>query len=340
MKKELGIFVLLVVVCTLAWHFNPQFLSAYNLQNNARTIGMYGIFGIACGVVIITGGIDLSIGSVFALEGVILASLLRGESLMIWPGAHPIELSLHAMPWPIAVPLVIGIVMLIGVIHAFLIVKVRLQPFIVTLCGLLLYRSMARSLANEGTKGFGGASLNVGTSWYGNLKTYTVADLHIFGLSVPMPFVIMCIVGTIMWVVIHRSVYGRYLFAVGRNEEAARYSGINSKLIIGSAYVLCMLLTAIAGVILSIDTGSIGPSDFGQTYELYGIAAAVLGGCSLRGGEGSIIGIIIGTALLIVLQNVVNLLGIPSSWNGGVIAVVILLGVTVDELLGRRRARR
>src|SRR6202043_3523213 len=117
------------------------------------------------------------------------------------------------------------------------------------------------------------------------------------------------------WVVLHRSVYGRHLFAVGRNEEAARYSGVNSQRIIASAYIVSGALAGIAGLLLAFYTNSISPADHGNSYELYGIAAAVLGGCSLRGGEGSIIGILIGAALLQVLQNLVNLLGIPSSLN-------------------------
>jgi ribose transport system permease protein len=159
-------------------------------------------------------------------------------------------------------------------------------------------------------------------------------------IVVPMPFVILVIIAVVMWIVIHKSVYGRYLFAVGRNEEAARYSGINSKLIIGSSYVLCMVLTGISGIIFALDTNSISASDFGLSYELYGIAAAVLGGCSLRGGEGSIVGIVIGTALLQVLQNIVNLLGIPSSLNFAVMGAVILAGVMVDQVLSQRRRKR
>jgi ribose transport system permease protein len=155
-----------------------------------------------------------------------------------------------------------------------------------------------------------------------------------------MHFVILVIVAIITAILIHKSVYGRYLFDVGRNEEAARYSGINSKLIIGSAYVLCMLMGGIAGLILSLDTNSISASDFGLGYELYGIAAAVLGGCSLRGGEGSVLGIVIGTALLQVLQNIVNLVGIPSSLNGVVMGAVILIGVLVDQILADRRRRK
>jgi ribose transport system permease protein len=149
----------------------------------------------------------------------------------------------------------------------------------------------------------------------------------------------MIIIGVVMWVVLHRSVYGRYLFAVGRNEEAARYSGINSRAVIASAYVLSGLMAGIAGVVLAFYTNSISPSSHGSFYELYGIAAAVLGGCSLRGGEGSIIGILIGAALLQVLQNLVNLLGIPSSLNFAVMGAVILIGVIADQVFERRSAK-
>lgn len=141
-----------------------------------------------------------------------------------------------------------------------------------------------------------------------------------------------------MWVVLHRSVYGRYLFAVGRNEEAARYSGINAGRVIGSAYVLSGALAGIAAVLIAFYTNSVSPSSHGNFYELYGIAAAVLGGCSLRGGEGSIVGILIGAALLQVLQNLVNLLGIPSSLNFAVMGAVILVGVIADQIVGRRSA--
>jgi ribose transport system permease protein len=134
-------------------------------------------------------------------------------------------------------------------------------------------------------------------------------------------------------------VYGRYLFAAGRNEMAARYSGINSRAVVASAYVILGALAGIAGVVFAFYTNSVSPSSHGNFFELYGIAAAVLGGCSLRGGEGSIIGILIGTALLQVLQNLVNLLGIPSSLNFAVMGAVILIGVIADQILQRRAAR-
>jgi ribose transport system permease protein len=310
MRKELGIFVLLVVLCIVVAILNPRFLAGANLQNMARLIGMYGIFSIGIGMVIITGGIDLSVGSVFALLGVLLSIMLTEWHL---PGA-------------LAVIAVIAVATGLGLLNGLLITRLLLPPFIVTLCGLLFYRGLARFIANDETKGFGSAE---GFETLRNLATGSL-----FG--VPMPFIILIIISAIMWVVLHRSVYGRYLYAVGRNEEAARYSGIRSRMIVASAYVLSGLLTGIAGVLLAFYTNSISPSSHGNFYELYGIAAAVLGGCSLRGGEGSVIGILLGTALLQVLQNLVNLLGIPSSLNFAVMGAVILIGVIADQLLRRR----
>lgn len=313
MKKELGTFILLVVLCAVVAVLNPQFLSAANLQNLARLIGAYGIFSIGLGLVIITGGIDLSVGSMFALLGVLMSLMLTTWG---WSSV-------------LAVIAVIAIGCALGLLHGTLITRVGIQPFIVTLCGLLFYRGIARFIANDETKGFGSAR---GFEWLQKLAT---GDL--FG--VPMPFVLLVIIGLVMWVVLHRSVYGRYLYAVGRNEDAARYSGINSSLVITSAYVILGLLAGIAAIVFAFYTNSVSPSSHGNFFELYGIAAAVLGGCSLRGGEGSIIGIVIGTALLQVLQNLVNLLGVPSSLNFAVMGAVILAGVVADQFFKNRNAR-
>jgi len=311
MRKDLGTFVLLVVLCVVLAVLNPSFLGGANLQNLARLIGIYGIFSLGLGFVIITGGIDLSVGSVFALLGVLLSIFLVDWH---WPAA-------------LAVIAIVLIATTLGLINGLLVTKVRVQPFIVTLCGLLFYRGLARFVANDETKGFGSAE---GFETLRNLATGSL-----FG--VPTPFVILVLIAVIMWVVLHRSVFGRYLFAVGKNEVAARYSGINAEFITASAYVICGLTTAIAGILLAFYTNSVSPSSHGNFYELYGIAAAVLGGCSLRGGEGSVLGILIGTALLQVLQNLVNLLGIPSSLNFAVMGAVIMAGVVVDQILRQRK---
>jgi len=311
-KKDLAIFLLLVVLCVIVTALNPRFLSPANLQNTARLIGAFGIFSLGLGLVIITGGIDLSVGSSFALLGVILSIMLTEWHL----------------PWPVAVLVIVVFAALVGLVHGLLITRLRLQPFVVTLCGLLVYRGLARFIADDETKGFGDAA------GFRTLQHLMTGSL--FG--VPTPFVAMALIGAVMWVVLHRSVYGRHLFATGRNETAARFSGIDVRRVIVSTYVILGVLTGISAIFFAFYTNSISPSSHGSFFELYGIAAAVLGGCSLRGGEGSIVGILLGTTLLQVLQNLVNLLGIPSSLNFAVMGGVILVGVVGDQLLQRRAA--
>ncbi len=314
MKKELALTILLVVLTSIGWLLNHRLLSAYNVGNNLNYIGIWGIMSIGLGIVIITGGIDLSLGSVFALQGVILAMGVGDWHL---PGFVALVLSLL-------------VVLLIGLFHGFCVTVLKLQPFIVTLCGLLFYRGMARFLAHDQAMGFDSPKL----AWFrGPLTHHYVVG----GLSISTPFVVLVVVSAVMWVVLHRSVYGRYLFAVGRNEEAARFSGINTRMVIGSAYVLGMALTAISGLLWLLDTGSAAPGGAAEGYELYGIAAAVLGGCSLRGGEGSIIGIVLGAALIQLLRNLVPLVGIDSSLERAVMGAVIFIGVTVDQVLGNRK---
>jgi len=311
-RKEIGIFTLLVALCVVVALKNPQFLSAANIQNMTRLIGTFGIFSIGVGIVIITGGIDLSVGSVFALLGILLSMMLTEWH---WPAGG-------------AVAVILGAGAGIGLIHGLLITRLRLQPFIVTLCGLLLYRGIARYVAQDTTKGFG----SQGFDW---LRRFTTGSLA----SIPMPFVLLVLVGALMWTMLHRSIYGRHLFAVGRNAEAARYSGINTANVISGAYVISGSLAALAAILIAFYTNSISPSSHGNFYELYAIAAAVLGGCSLRGGEGSIAGIVIGTALLQVLRNLVNLLDIPGSLDFAVMGAVILIGVIADQILGSSSRR-
>lgn len=314
MKKELGIFVLLIVLCVVVSIMEPNFLTPINLQNLARRIGAFGIFSIGLGLVIITGGIELSVGSMMALLGVLMSMMLTDWNIGVIA----------------AVLAVIGIAMVLGLGHGLLVTRLNMQPFIVTLCGLLFYRGLARFVTDDQVRGFGSVP---GLDFLRNLANGNL-------LGIPRPFVLLIIIAAITWVVLHRSVYGRYLFATGRNAEAARYAGIDTKSIVTLAYVISAALTAISGIIFAFYTNSVSPANHGNAYELYGIAAAVLGGCSLRGGEGSVIGILIGTALLQVLANLVNLLRIPSSLDFAVMGAVILLGVMADQIFTERRNRR
>jgi ribose transport system permease protein len=312
-RKDLVVLLMLAGLCAAVAAASPQFLSAANLQNLLRLVGMYGIFSIGVGIVIITGGIDLSIGSLCALLGVLLSMMLVEWG---WPAG-------------VALAAVVALGAALGTAHGLLSTRLRLQPFIVTLCALLLYRGAARYVARDSTKGFGTGE---GFEW---LRTAAAGSIA----GVPMPFVIMCVVAVLAWLLVHRSVYGRHLFAVGHNEEASRYAGVRTGAVVSYAYVISGALAAVSAILIAFYTNSISPASHGNFYELYAIAAAVVGGCSLRGGEGTVIGIVLGTALLQVLRNLVNLLDIPSSLDFAVMGAVILIGAMADELFARRQRR-
>jgi ribose/xylose/arabinose/galactoside ABC-type transport system permease subunit len=542
MNKILGIFGLLIFVCLFTTVLNDSFVSEYNLYNITRWSALFGILSIGVAFVIITGGIDLSIGSVVGLVACLLPLLIVDY------GVSP----------PAALLSVLVVSAGIGLLHGLLITKLDLQPFVVTLCGLLFYRGFARWITDDQTLGFGqeyddglrllaigkpsswatllligGLVLAVVGTWRmlrGRRRAAdpavdsTAAALHVasmpvigllcavvgsarfwlgwetgsgtalmewggyrisgLGIEVPeagaaLPAQVMrylgtalfvpilavvlgwaiaadwrrvrlpiaavvaasvlmglCVwqlvpvyreasaddlwqvgavqvsggalktilmmivfvvvgatIGSIGWllsasgsaspkakalipllvtsgtmallgqtnlaatmvpmpmlfliglafvasVFLNRTVFGRYLFALGRNEEAARYSGIQTKRMIVVAYVLCALAAGLGGILFALDVNSVQPSGFGNFYELYAIAAAVLGGCSLRGGEGNVLGVVIGAAVMRVLYNAINILGISTKLEFAIIGLVILAGVIVDVVVKRMVARR
>ncbi len=319
MKKILGILGLLVAVCLFASWASDSFRSGYNVENLFRRTALFGIISIGVAFVIVTGGIDLSIGSVICLVGCGLPWLL----------------TVHHWSLPAALLAVALDSMGIGLAHGWLITRLRLQPFIVTLCGLLLYRGIARGFTNDQTVGFGD-----GFKGLRILATGKIALPWIHGFEIPAPWVVLVVVALAAAVFLNQTIYGRYLLTLGRNEDAARYSGINTGRMILLAYVLSSTLAGLGGVLFVLDVNSAQPVDFGNFYELYAIAAAVLGGCSLRGGEGSIFGVLIGTALILVLRNVVTLVTNHSNIEFAIIGAVILIGVIADELVKRLALRR
>jgi ribose transport system permease protein len=203
-----------------------------------------------------------------------------------------------------------------------LITRLRLQPFVVTLCGLLLYRGIARSITSDGTVGFG--------SSFDGLRSVATGRLpFVGGYTIPHPLIVLLIVAILLAVFLNMTVWGRHLLATGRNEEAARYSGIRSSRYILLAYTLCSVLAGLGGILFALDVNTVQPDNLGNFYELYAIAAAVLGGCSLRGGEGSVLGVIVGAALMRVLTNAVGVLGVKNQWEFAIIGIVILIAVIV-----------
>jgi ribose transport system permease protein len=240
-----------------------------------------------------------------------------------------------------------------------LITKANLQPFVVTLCGLLIYRGLSRTLTGEDTQRFeagNGVAQNqlppqesldlmqgridgMLECFTGKLTLFEFETANAFGATVtekvqlPYSLFFMVALAIIAAIFLNKTIWGRYMFAVGRNEDAARYSGISATRTKIAAYVICSTIAGIAGMLFAMDVGSVQPPQFGNFYELYAIAGAVLGGCSLRGGEGSIVGVIIGATVMRVLYNAINMLGIPNTLEFIVIGGVLLIGVIADEFI-------
>ena len=319
MKKIIGISALLAFVCVVTALASDSFLSGYNLENLVRRTALFGIIGIGVAFVIVTGGIDLSIGSVVCLVGCGLPWLL----------------TTHHWSLPAALLAVAVISPGIGLAHGLLITKLKIQPFVVTLCGLLLYRGVARGFTNDQTVGFGSEFKSLRT-----LATGQIPIPFVHGFSIPAPWIFLLVVAVLAAVFLNRTIYGRYMLALGRNEEAARYSGIATDRMTILAYIICSGLAGLGGMLFVLDVNSAQPVDFGNFYELYAIAAAVLGGCSLRGGEGTILGVIIGAALMQVLRNMITLATTHSNIEFAIIGAVILFGVIADELVKRYAAKR
>lgn len=326
MNKILGITLLLVAICVITAIQRPVFIGADNTFNLLRWTSLFGILSIGVAFVIMTGGIDLSIGSVVGLVGSILALLLSRKGWSV----------------PAALGACMAVSLIIGLTHGLLITKLKLQPFVVTLCGLMFYRSMARFITDDDSLGFGNKFDSLRNIAIGDVGLeFTIGSITFFkDYRLPYTFFIMAGTGIIAIILLRKTVFGRYVLAIGRNEEAAIYSGIRTHRTVIAVYVICSLLAGLGGILFSLDVNSVQPVSFGAFFELYAIAAAVLGGCSLRGGEGSIIGVIIGAAVMRVLYNAINILGIPTHLEFAIIGLVILAGVTVDELVKRWVAKR
>jgi ribose/xylose/arabinose/galactoside ABC-type transport system permease subunit len=602
MKQVLGIGGLLLVVFVATALMSDAFLKPFNLENLMKRSALFGIISIGVAFVIITGGIDLSIGSIICLVGCGLPFLLQVEYVAVGqvpvvsakvatgtlelarpptglsvgdriglaggknrnvgvyrvasvtgtsvslesgpevddsggrltrilsaePGPNGLTVAGHRLqvrdrvtfvledgregatarvlsvdgdrlglsesppddfsglygldrrPWtsvPVALGIVLGASLAIGLFHGLLIAKLKLQPFVVTLCGLLLYRGITRGFTQDQTQGLideyptlkliataqlarlpmtwgllvlGGVLLVGALVWgwmirrraaaarvslgdlvipavtlvmgvsllgwgvgtispletlpieasereevrvdlptrttrvrmqaraAGSASWVTLAEIRVeesertqeltvpsletiraarpgdwsqlqvvvlerarLEIGLPAPLVILLVVALIASVFLNRTIYGRYLLAMGNNEQAARYSGIDTDRMIILAYVICAGLAGLGGVLFVLDINSAQPVDFGNFYELYAIAAAVLGGCSLRGGQGTILGVVIGAALMRVLKNMITLVDwMPTYIEYAIIGAVILAGVTVDELVKRAAARR
>ena len=292
-----GLLLLIIIVSIL----NPNFLSIANLFNVLRQVSISAIIALGMTFVILTGGIDLSVGSTLALSGAVAASLLAG-------GTDPFV--------AMGIALVLGL--LLGAVNGVIITKGKVAPFIATLATMTIYRGLTLVFTD------GKPISNLGEHY-----TFQLFGKGYF-LGFPVPVVTMVISFIVLYFILQKTTFGRRVYAVGGNEEAAKLSGINADRVKIAVYAITGFLAALSALILTSRLNSAQPTA-GESYELDAIAAVVLGGTSLNGGKGWIFGTLIGALIIGVLNNGMNLIGVSSFWQQVVKGIVILLAVLLDR---------
>jgi ribose transport system permease protein len=336
MKRVLGVVTLLALMYLLLFLSDPANAFKWgNLKDVLNQQTFFGVLTLGVGVVIITGGIDLSIGSVVGLGAVGFGVLMRD-------GVHPY----------LAVLIVLGGGVIVGLVHGLLISRLKLQSFLVTLCGLFVYRGLARMLSPGRPVGLQQvrATHPDSASALDTLRQALTGKSLDGEFGFPMQVVVLLVLALLIGIILHGSVYGRYWYAIGRNEQAARYAGINTSRQRLWVYVICSTFAVLGGILTTLDYGSATPETTGETWELYAITGAVLGGCSLRGGEGTVIGMVLGAAVLPLLRNLISFVGsigfvaqyIPKidPVIPVLIGLTLLLGTIADEFFRRRSGPR
>jgi ribose transport system permease protein len=286
----------------------PNFLKADNLRNIANQIAIIAILAVGMTLVIITGGIDLSVGSMVALAAVITALLIRDQA-----GAH--EASAGGMLLSATVAIIVCA--LLGVVNGLMVTTFAVPPFIATL-GMMLQASGVAYLLAEGQSIY---ELPASATWLGREADF---------LGIPNAVVLMLVLYAVAHVVMTQTILGRYIYAVGGNAEAARLSGVPVKRVLLMVYAICGAFAGLGGVVMASQFQSAAPT-YGEKYELSVVAAVVVGGTSIAGGEGKVIGTLIGAFIIAVIQNGMNLLGIQSYMQMVVLGTVIVGAVAADR---------
>ena len=321
--KRYGIVVVFLCLCALLsavcqykvirgdWPENA-FTTTDNFLLILYQVSINGILAIGMTIVIISGGIDLSVGSVLAFAGMAAASFATGStSVTSWSGNYGIAI-------PVGAALLAGIAC--GAVNGWVVSRFRIQAFIATLGMLLAARGFTMAL----TGGNPISNLSPRLRWFGTGKAF----------GIPVPILWFLLVFAIAWVVLNRTVFGRHVFAVGGNEASARTSGIRTGRVKIAAYALSGLLAGLAGIILIAKTGS-AQTNAGNSYELDAIAAAVIGGASMSGGVGSVTGTLFGALIMGVMNNGLDILGVESFYQLVVKGVLIVGAVVLDASRAR-----
>ncbi|MGV8981963.1 ABC transporter permease subunit [Clostridium sp.] len=294
-KSLIGLLILCLVISVIT----PRFLTIPNIKNVFTQVSVNAVIAIGMTFVILTGGIDLSVGSILAISGAVAASIIKSTGNIY-----------------LAIIVALAIGSMVGLINGLLISKGKIQAFIVTLATMTIFRGVTYVYTN-------------GTPISGLGENFSViGNKTVLGLPIPVVFTI--IVFGLAYYVLSQTRYGRYLYALGGNEDSARLSGINTDKIKTLVYVICGAAAALSGIIVASRIGSASPNA-GVGFELDAISAVVLGGTSLSGGEGSVVGTIIGALIIGVLNNGLNLVNVSPFYQAIIKGLVILLAVIVEK---------
>ncbi|MCB2177998.1 MAG: ABC transporter permease [Actinomycetales bacterium] len=313
-RKYLIILILIGLIVLLTIFTGGSFIKTQNLINVVRQVSAIGI--IACGMtfVIITLGIDLSVGATVAVAAVVSASLAQTDqaSVIKFPGLD--------LPVVVAVAAALGVGALLGLLNGLLITKARIAPFIATLGGFTAYRGIAYIYSD----GRPISTLKDGFNWFGQ------GDV----LGIPVPIILFALVAVIASILLNRTRFGRYTYAIGGNDQAARVSGINIDRVRLGIYTFVGLLAGLAGLILAARIGSGNPT-LGTQMELDVIAATVIGGTSFVGGIGTIWGSVVGALIIGTINNGLDLLNVSPFWQMVVKGAIIVVAIIIDERKNR-----
>ncbi|MDA1476619.1 ribose ABC transporter permease RbsC [Bacillus changyiensis] len=299
--QKLGPFLGLIILVVIVSLLNPGFLEPLNILNLLRQVAINALIAFGMTFVILTGGIDLSVGAILALSSALVAGMIVG-------GIDPV--------FAVIIGCLIGA--FLGAINGLLITKGKIAPFIATLATMTMFRGLTM-VYTDGNP-ITGLGANYGFQLFGRG----------YFLGIPVPAITMGMTFVILWMILHKTPFGRRTYAIGGNEKAAYISGIKVSRVKVLVYSLTGLLSALAGAILTSRLNSAQPTA-GTSYELDAIAAVVLGGTSLAGGRGRIAGTLIGVLIIGTLNNGLNLLGVSSFFQMVVKGIVILIAVLLDR---------
>ncbi len=310
---EYGALIALVLLTLVLGVISPEFRAPSNLLNLLRQASFNGLiaFGMTC--VILSDGIDLSVGSVFALSAIVCAE-------MITMGLPAIVCILGA--------LLVGT--LLGTISGLLVTKGRLQPFIATLVTMTAYRGMAMILTDGKPISRLSDTLTSGSFLFKALGKGNIVPLFAESVKIPLPAVILLLAFAIFYFVLNKTTYGRRIYATGSNAKCAQLVGVDTQKIKISVYAISGFMSALAGLMMISRVNSAQPT-LGSGYELDAIAAVALGGTSMSGGRGKITGTLIGILIIAILSNGLNILGVTSYYQDVIKALVILVAVLSDS---------